>query len=149
MCDEAFKGRVLERQVEMFRLAAKADWSQARIARNSDFGVTTISSWAKGGSSMDMWAFAKLCEFLPDSLTSIMLEPAGKHVSTGPEHATGDDDIDELFDRASNVVCVIGRARQKKSPGGPAIVPSERADIQDATRDLLTPANRVVRMQKA
>jgi hypothetical protein len=139
MCDVAFKARVLERQQKMFARAPKYGWPLSTIAKQSGFHPNTVSGWANGGSSMDMWAFARLCLFLPDELTSVMLEPAGKSVVSQDLEPMC---LDELAATALEFVASHARARHPDSPGGIRIVHSEEADLREKAGKLRVVAGR-------
>ena len=92
---------VLGLQADMFRLA-KRDYalSYKRLSLLSGIPDTTIESWAKG-VSMPVSGLVKLLPHVPDELTSLLLEPAGKHVGT---NETDDGDLDALGREAAGFV---------------------------------------------
>ncbi len=111
--------RVLLAQAAMFRLAAR-DYglSRTRLSLETGIAESTLKSWANG-TAMPVCGFAKLARIIPDALTSLLVEPAGKHIGT---NEGGDGDLDALgrecaglvsekLDReADGVLCHIDRA---------------------------------------
>ena len=68
-------------QHEMFRLA-KNDYglSTSVLAKRAKLPKSTLDGWASGHTQMPAWALGELG--LPDDLTSIILNPYGKHIGT-------------------------------------------------------------------
>jgi hypothetical protein len=120
-------------QREVFRLAEhEHGLSIAVLARTRDIAPSTIKGW-RDGSAMPLWAIGDLR--LPDDLSSMLLDPWGKHVGT---NETDDGDIDELEVEASGIVHEIAKAKRDK-----IVTPQERARIASMARRLV-PAARAV-----
>jgi hypothetical protein len=126
-------------QQDMFRLAkSEHGLSLAVLARTRKIPLSTITGWANG-TAMPAWALGALQ--LPDDLLSLILTPFEKFVGT---NETGDEgDIDALGLEALGLAGEIAEARSEHSPGGPRIVPMERARIQGRARRLTPLARKV------
>lgn len=88
------KHDVLAQQEAMLRLAERDFGMTAkRIAAETGIPLSTVQSWkrALAPAQMALGDFVAVCRILPDHLTSLCLEPAGKQV-------IGDGDGDELLD---------------------------------------------------
>jgi hypothetical protein len=134
---------ILAIQSDMFRLA-KRDYqlSPKRLAALSGIPEATVASWAhpQRPAAMPMHGFVRLLPHLPDDLSSLLTEPADKHIGT---NAPSDNDIHDLIDTASELTNEGVRAMHPKSPGGVHIVPSERGKIRDISRRLAPRARKV------
>jgi hypothetical protein len=114
---------ILAIQSDMFRLAKR------------DYQLSP-----KRPAAMPMHGFVRLLPHLPDDLSSLLTEPADKHIGT---NAPSDNDIHDLIDTASELTNEGVRAMHPKSPGGVHIVPSERGKIRDISRRLAPRARKV------
>ena len=111
-------------QAELFRLAER-DYGLtiAALATETSIPEKTLASYNHSNifarAKMPLWVFIRLCKVIPDDVTSIMVEPAGKCIlSLLPQ----DDDLDRLTAEAvefaadklrreaDGVVCHIDRA---------------------------------------
>jgi hypothetical protein len=95
--------------------------------------VQTLRTWSKG-TVMPAWALFKLGQEggIPDELLSLLGEPFKRAVSTDDENAEGA--IDDAAEAAMDLALTVGRARHPNGPGGTAIVPQERAEIEEKAR---------------
>ena len=80
-------------QAHMFRLAER-DHGLTRKVLHLETGIplSTLKSWA-GDTAIPVYGLALLAQVIPDHLTSLLLEPAGKIIVTAEE---GDGDLDAL-----------------------------------------------------
>lgn len=122
-------------QCDIFRLA-KRDYalSPARLSALSGFPKTTIESWAKG-TAMPAFGLARLSRWIPDGLTSLMFEPAGKHVET---NETDESDLDDLGCETAGFT-----AEYVQAVSDGKITPMERAKLADRAIRLAAKANSV------
>lgn len=117
-------------QREMFSEARKNGWPPRLLAKKAKLPPTTVEGWANG-TAMPTWAFSILCRFLPDDVSSMMLEPSDKHITTvEPDEAA----IDDLCAEASELTADYVRARHPASPGGVRIVHTEEAPLKQRAR---------------
>ena len=77
----------LARQAEMFRLAERDHGlNLAAIALETHIDKRTLQTYNNSNifarAKMPLWVFVELCKVIPDDCTSIMLEPASKHVGS-------------------------------------------------------------------
>jgi hypothetical protein len=132
MCNEHREFRnYVDAQIEMFR-QARYDHGlpPSVLAKKSHIPLTTINGWA-GGTAMPAWAFSILCRFIPDEVTNLLMEPSAKSiVPTDSEDAQ----LEDIFCEAAELVCEVQRARHPASPGGVAIVHSEKGPIKKRIR---------------
>jgi hypothetical protein len=131
------------RQGELFRLAER-DYGLTISALAVETGIPekTLASYNHSNifarAKMPLWVFVRLCGVIPDDVTSIMVEPAGKCIkSTGTE-----PDLDELATEAGDYAHEYSKARHPASPGGTAIVHSEAATLHDIRRRIVGRAGR-------
>lgn len=126
-------------QKEMFRLAdSEHGLSLGVLARTRKIPLSTLKGW-NDGSAMPAWALGALG--LPDDLVSLVLQPFRKFIGT--EEAGDEGDIDALGLEALGLAGEIATARSEQSPGGPRIVPMERARIGARARKLCPKARAV------
>lgn len=128
---------LLQRQRDMFRLAeANYDLTVSRLSALTGFHRTTISAWRAGNNLMDLPSFVEVARHVPDDLTSLMVEPAGKVLRTADDVAC----FDALATLALEYAATHTKARSANSPGGPAIVPCEAAELTNSRRKLAATA---------
>jgi hypothetical protein len=116
-------------QAEMFRRAAAAEGLTIAVlhARNQRLSKSTMRDWSTGNTAMPAWAIGALGEAgVPDELLSLVLDPFRRHVGTDEE---GEGDLDDAALAAHDLSTAVQRARHPRSPGGVAIVHSEKAEI--------------------
>lgn len=124
-------------QAEMFRLAeAEHKLSVATLSRETGinlkpYALDNIFARAK----MPLWVFVALCRVLPDDLTSLMLDPAGKHVGS---NEPSEGDLDALTTEASGLVTEVLEA---KSDG--RVTHIEQRRIKDRARRVASKARSV------
>jgi hypothetical protein len=124
----------IDRQADLFRLAERDHGiSLSLLARRTEIPVQTLRTWSKG-TVMPAWALFKLGQEggIPDELLSLLGEPFKRAVSTDDENAEGA--IDDAAEAAMDLALTVGRARHPNGPGGTAIVPQERAEIEEKAR---------------
>lgn len=122
-----FDHDILARQERMLRLAERDyDLTPAVLEAETGIPAGTLRTYRRD-TMMPMAAFVRLCRVIPDELTTLMVEPADKHIGTDPE---GDPDLDTVAVEAGELVNLHSRARHPKSPGGVTIVPQEAILIQ-------------------
>lgn len=116
-------------QVEMFRRAKEDEGlSQAvLLVRDKHLRKSTLRDWANGAAAMPAWAIGALGEAgVPDHLLTLVTAPWSRSVRTDEET---DADLDDAADAACEVADAVRRARHPSSPGGTAIVHTEKANI--------------------
>jgi len=92
---------VLGLQADMFRLAKRDHaLTYKRLSLLSGIPDTTIETWAKG-TAMPVHALVRLAPHIPDELTSLLMEPAGKHIGTDEQD---DGNLDALGREAAGFV---------------------------------------------
>ena len=131
---------VEQAQILMFDLAEK-NHGLTRKALHLYTGIptSTLKSWEEG-TAMPVAGFAKLCKVIPNELTAMMLEPAGKSVADAEPEET---DLDDLARAAVDVLQKYIAARHPESPGGIRIIHSETSDIKLAAAGLQDKAGKV------
>lgn len=136
--DEA-KRNSLSRQIDMFRLAQRdCDMTQKRLAALTGFHPKTIANWAQGASCMDQWAFEMVAQYIPDHLTSLMVERGGKGVYSLDE---GDDcfhDVARECHGFSGEYLEVGHEDH----------PQARIKLKERCRRLMASVARVVRRDR-
>lgn len=105
--DNDIARRSVAAQSHMFRLAER-DHGLTRKVLHLETGipVSTLKAWAND-TAMPVYGLAILAKVVPDYLTSLVVEAAGKCIST-PE---ADDGLDELAIEASGFVADYVQAR--------------------------------------
>ena len=130
-------------QADMFRLA-KRDYelSPKRLAALSGIPETTVASWAnpRVPAAMPVHGLVRLLPYLPDDLTSLLTDPAGKHIGTNDP---ADSCLYDLSEDAAEYQREMARATHPKSPGGVHVVPSERGTLKDISRRMAPKARAV------
>lgn len=126
---------ILAMQERVFRLASD-NYGLTRKVIEAETGIpaSTVKCYAEGRSVMSLSAFVALLRVLPDELSSLFTEPAGKHIGTDE---TDDGDLDALGREAASftsdyvvaksdgVVTHIERAKLKA--GARRLAPKARA----------------------
>ena len=125
-----------DRALEMNRAAAQlARRVCDKIAAETGIPLPTVSSWRRSPPvAMALADFVLVCRVIPDSLTSLCLEPSAKHIGTN-----GDDegDLDAVAEHAGEFAHEYQKARHPASPGGVEIVPQEAARLHDIRLSLV------------
>lgn len=131
MCDKhAEQQDYIDLQREMFAAARNRGLPPALLAKRSGLNATTVNSWANG-TAMPAWCFSILCRFLPDEISSMMMEPSDKRIVPV---VVDDTALDDLACEAIQLGAEYSRARHPESPGGVAIVPQEREPMRARAR---------------
>lgn len=117
-------------QQELFRRAASDELPEPLTLRaleqRTGISFSTLKGW-RDGAAMPAWAIGELGDAgIPDHLLSLVTAPWKRNVSTDED---GDGDLDTAALAANDFSNEVQRARHPASPGGPAIVPQERAVI--------------------
>ena len=119
---------VLAAQAEMFRIAERDHGLTLKaIATETGIKLTTLQTWCVGNifarARIGLPDFVTLCRVLPDDCTSLVLEPAGKHVGS---NESGEGDLtaltvesagfaaDKLTREADGKLCHIDQAKLKE-----------------------------------
>ena len=116
-------------QERMFRLA-KRDYGLSVRALHLETRIptTTLEGW-RSGVTMPAWAIGALGKAgVPDHLLSLLLHPFERHVGTDE---TGEGALDDLVREAAGFTCDYLEATDPKGPGGPNVVPMERAKLTE------------------
>lgn len=131
---------VEQAQIQMFDLAEKNHGLTRKVLHlHTGIPTSTLKSWEEG-TAMPVAGFAKLCKVIPNELTSLMLDAAGKSIS---DSETEETDIDDLARAAVDVLQKYIAARHPESPGGIRIVHSETGDIKMSAAGLRDKAGKV------
>lgn len=141
---------VIAAQEAMLRLAERDHGLTAnRLEAETGIPAVTLRTYRRD-TMMPLAAFVKLCRVIPDDLTSLVMEQAGKHVGTD-EH--GDGDVDQLGKetasyaaewaaaKADNVIDHRDRGRAQRTAERAEVTPT-RDQARDA--ELLAPLARAV-----
>ena len=130
MCNLAALARnSVEAQERLFRLA-KRDYGLNVRAIHLETGIpsSTLESWSKG-TTMPAWAIGALGKAgVPDHLLSLVLHPFARHVGTD---SNGDGALEDLVRETAGFTNEYLQATDLKSPGGPNVVPMERAKLAE------------------
>lgn len=86
-------------------------------------------------AKMPLWVFVTLCRVIPDEVTSIMLDTAGKHVGS---NEPDDADLDALTAEASGLVTDVLEAKRDGK-----VTHIERRRIKDRARRVASKAQAV------
>lgn len=115
----------------MLRLAER-DYDLSVKTLNAETGIPipTLNSW-KRDTMMPLGGFVALCRVIPDDLTSLLLEPAEKHVGT---NETPDGDAHALARDGGDYNVAYLNATDPASENGAEISPRERAGLHDIHR---------------
>ena len=117
-------------QAEMFRRAKEEHGLSITVLMGrTTVSDTTLRGWARGEHQMPAWALGELG--IPVHLTSLVLDPWQRHVG---ENEHGEADYDDAGLAASDVSSAVQRARHPNSPGGVAIVHTEKLEIARAAQ---------------
>lgn len=122
----------VDAQKELFRRAEHEEGlSLAVLMKRFPFKRSTLNDW-KSGAQMPAWAIGALGQAgVPDNLLSLVLDPFSKHVGSNEE---GEGDFDDAALAGNELAASVQRARHPNSPGGIAIVHSEKAAIAPIAR---------------
>lgn len=119
-------------QQELFRLAQKECGLSLRVlSQRAPIPYSTLKGW-RDGAAMPAWAIGELGDAgVPDHILSLVTAPYKRTILTDEESET---DLDDAAEAADEVASAVRRARHPNSPGGPAIVHCERANIVPLVR---------------
>lgn len=130
---------VIAAQEAMLRLAERDhQLSTKRLEAETGIPAVTLRGY-KRDVMMPLSAFVKLCRVIPDDLTSLCLEPSGKHVGTDE---AGDGDLDALARESAGYNVEYLDARDPNSEAGAAIGPREAARLKERARRMAATARR-------
>lgn len=134
---DSFDHDIIARQERMLRLAER-DYGLTPAVIKAELGIEpgTLRTW-KRDTMMPLAAFVRLCRIIPDELTSLVVEPAGKHIGSDEP---ADGCLETLDCEASGIVHEIAKAKRDK-----VVTPQERATIADMTRRMMPTARMVAR----
>lgn len=132
----SFTDDILSRQATMLRLAERdCDLTLKRLEVETGIPKETLATY-KRGVAMPAWVMVALCAIIPDELTSLMMEPAGKHIGTD-ESEPGD--LDALGREAAEFTSQFVRAKAS----GDNVSPIAMAGLRDMARRLAPKARAV------
>lgn len=97
MSRDGTKHDVLTQQEAMLRIAERDHGITAkRLAAETGIPLSTVQSWKRdlAPAQMSLGDFVAVCRVIPDHLTSLCLEPAGKQVV---DDGSGDGLLNELL----------------------------------------------------
>jgi hypothetical protein len=110
-----------------------------RMPENHRIPFSTLKGWANG-TQMPAWALGALGRAgVPEHLLSLVLDPFDRHVGLNEE---GEGDFDDAALAGQELAASVQRARHPNSPGGMAIVHTERAEIIPLARKACAKARR-------
>lgn len=130
MCNlQALARNSVTAQERMFRLAERDhDLSIRALRLETGIPKTTLEGW-KAGTTMPAWAIGALGKAgVPDYLLSLVLHPYGRHVGTDDDGAGA---LDELVRETAGFTSDYLEATAPDSPGGPNVIPMERAKLAE------------------
>lgn len=134
------KHDVLAQQEAMLRLAERDHGITAkRLAAETGIPLSTVQSWKRelAPAQMALGDFVAVCRIIPDHLTSLCLEPAGKQVVDDGE---GDALLDALLVEAAGYTAEhVARAADGK------VCHKDRAALGEKARVLASVATKVSR----
>lgn len=128
------KSQILDRQRRMFRIAqdpTRYGLTLKMIAADAALNYKSLVNYAAGDTEMPLSALDALIGVLPDDLLTLLM-PEGRAIVRIPDGI----DLDELDAACRAVVATKARAHRSDSPGGPAVVESERVAILQAAAPL-------------
>lgn len=124
----------IEQQKRMFLLAKRDHGlSLATLEELTQIPNATLRGWSEG-TTMPAWALFKLGYEggVPDHLLSMIGEPFKRSVTS--DDAASDGVLDDAAEAAADFAASVRRARHPNGPGGTAIVPQERGEIEEKAR---------------
>jgi hypothetical protein len=130
-------------QERMFRLAERDfGLSIKALHLETEIPVTTLQGW-KNGTTMPAWAMGALGRAgVPDHLLSLLLNPFARHVGTD---TNGDGTLDELARETAGFTSDYLEATAPTSPGGPNVIPMEKAKLSERALRVCSKARAVAR----
>lgn len=142
MCNEHAEFQNYEKiQIEMFAAAKEKGFPPSLLAKKAGLPNSTVAGWA-AGTAMPVWAFSILCRQLPADIASMMFEPSEKMLV--PVDAD-EELLDELCCEAAELSAEHSRSRHPKSPGGVAIVHTEKMPMKQRARRIAALASAVAK----
>lgn len=125
----------IEAQARMFRLAQR-DYGLTRKVLSLETGISysTLKSW-ESGTEMPISGFVRLARVIPNELTSLLLDCAGKHVV---DDAGDDASIDELAVETGRFAADYIEANIDGN-----VTPIEREKLKDRARRIGSIAEKV------
>jgi hypothetical protein len=131
----------IEAQERMFRLAERDFGLSIRTLHlETRIPVNTLQGW-RNGTTMPAWALGALGKAgIPDYLLSLVLHPFERHVGTDED---GDGALEELVREAAGFTNDYLQATSANSPGGPVVIPMERAKLAERALVIEQQARRV------
>lgn len=127
-------------QLTMFRLAERDHGLTLKIlALESGIPFGTLRTYAQG-TAMPVSALCKLSRVIPNALTSLMLDPAGKEIC---DAEASDTDFDDLARVALDYASAHAAFRHPQSDGGIRLVHTETPSLKMKARALKAAAKKV------
>lgn len=119
----------VDAQERLFRLAERdLGLSVRALHLETKIPASTIQGW-KNGATMPAWALGALGKAgVPDYLLSLVLNPFQRHIGTDDN---GDGALDELVRETAGFTNDYLEATAPGSPGGPVVVPIEKAKLAE------------------
>ena len=118
--DCAITQALLQRQKDMFRIAASKGHSQAALCALTGLSASVMGQYARGETALSGPSILKLLNVLPESIVSMLL-PDGALIVRTPDEMNHDD----FEDCCREFVATKGAAHHVDSPGGREIAPCE------------------------
>lgn len=133
-------GEVLAAQADMFRVAERDHGLTLKaIASETGIKLTTLQAWCASNifarARIGLPDFVTLCTVLPDDCTSLVLEPAGKHVGS---NESGEGDLDALTREATGFA-----AEKLEREADGKICHLDKAKLKERARRVASVARRV------
>jgi hypothetical protein len=124
----------IDQQADLFRFAERDHGLTIPvISRRTGISTSTLRDW-RDGAAMPAWAIFALGHDggVPDELLSMLGEPFKRAVTS--DDAVSDGVLDDAAEAAADFAASVRRARHPNGPGGTAIVPQERGEIEEKAR---------------
>ena len=130
MCNHFGRARdSVQAQERLFRLAERDHGLSIKALHlETKIPATTLQGW-KSGTTMPAWAIGALgAAGVPDHLLSLVLHPYARHVGTD---TSGEGALEDLVRETAGFTNDYLQATDPKSPGGPNVVPIEKAKLTE------------------
>lgn len=132
---------VKDRVERMFRIAER-DHKMSLDVLEAETGISegTMRGWREGRAMMPLDSFLTLALVIPNALTSLVTQSAGKTLN---DIGADECDSDDAAIAALELALRWARARHPNSPGGVVITHCEKPDIKLAAGHLVDRAAKV------
>lgn len=118
--------QLLQRQKDLFRIAANAGHTHKAIAGKTGLSLSAIGQYSRGETAVSGPTIIKLRHCLGPSLVSLLFDD-GDYLIEG----AGEFDYDTFAQGCISYAAAHAAARHPEGPGGVAIIPAEQTDLDD------------------